>query len=345
MKKKVSLKDIAEIVGVSTATISYVLSKGEENRVSPKMAAKIKKVAKELNYQPNQIAKSLKSGRTFTIGLIVADISNPFFANIARIIEDEAKKRDYTVIFGSSDESEDKSRDLIRFLSNRQVDGFIIAPTEKSIDQIEQLKAQNIPFVLIDRYFPELETSYVVINNYQAAYDAVSRLIDTGHSSIGVISYSQGLFHMRERVRGYKRAVLDHGLNFKKTWMKEVSYANAKKEVEAAIDQLVSKRKEVSALFFATNTLAVHGLKHIDRLKLKVPDDVGVVCFDQGEAFDFYYCPLTYVKQPLVELGTAAVNILIDQISRKNKGYSRTSLEAELIVRDSCTRLEKHMDV
>jgi LacI family transcriptional regulator len=150
---------------------------------------------------------------------------------------------------------------------------------------------------------------------------------------------------MRERVRGYKRAVLDHGLNFKKTWMKEVSYANAKKEVEAAIDQLVSKRKEVSALFFATNTLAVYGLKHIDRLKLRVPDDVAVVCFDQGEAFDFYYCPLTYVKQPLVELGTAAVNILIDQISRKNKGYSQTSLEAELIVRDSCTRLEKQMNV
>src|SRR5690606_5499858 len=128
--------------------------------------------AAELNYQPNQIAKSLKSGKSFTIGLIVADISNPFFANIARTIEDEAKKDNYTVIFGSSDENAEKSKDLIDVLVKRQVDGFIIAPTENSETQIEYLIKANIPFVLIDRYFPGIESNYVVTDNHQAAYDA-----------------------------------------------------------------------------------------------------------------------------------------------------------------------------
>ena len=153
MTKRVSLKDIAKKAGVSTATVSYVLSKKENSGISAEVSEKIKKIAEELDYRPNQIAKSLQSGKTLTIGLILADISNPFFAHIARIIEDEAKKHDYTVIFGSSDENASKSRDLIQFLTNRQVDGFIIAPAEDSEKDIKLLKKQNIPFVLIDRFF------------------------------------------------------------------------------------------------------------------------------------------------------------------------------------------------
>ena len=118
MKKKVSLKDIAERVGVSTATVSYVLSKGKDSGVSEEVSKRVKQAAKELNYQPNQIAKSLKMGKTFTIGLVVADISNPFFAHIARIVEDEAAAKNYTVIFGSSDEKPKKMWRLLQYLRN-----------------------------------------------------------------------------------------------------------------------------------------------------------------------------------------------------------------------------------
>ena len=135
-KKKVGLKEIAKDAGVSIATVSYVLSKGKNSRVSVEMSKKIEKIAKDLNYQPNRIAQSLKSGKTFTIGLIVADISNPFFAHIARIIEDEASKSNYTVIFGSSDEKPDKTMHLLEFFANRQVDGFILAPSRDSKKQI-----------------------------------------------------------------------------------------------------------------------------------------------------------------------------------------------------------------
>lgn len=334
--KKVSLKDIAKEVGVSTATVSYVLSKGKDSKVSVAVSEKVKKVAKDLNYQPNQIAKSLKSGKTFTIGLIVADISNPFFAHIARIIEDEASKLNYTVIFGSSDEKHEKSWQLIQFLINRQVDGFIIAPTEGSEEQIKYLKEQDIPFVLIDRYFPDILTNYVAIDNYKAAYRAVSRLIETGNKEIGIIAYTTSLHHMRERVRGYQKAMSDNNLKIDEEWLNEINFSNIKEEVKEAIDSMLAGKKPVKAIFFATNTLAIYGLKHIARLNYKVPYDIAVLSFDEGEAFDFYYCPLTHVKQPLIDFGKHAVRILTNQISNPQLEEEQIFLDAELVIRKSC---------
>ena len=164
MEKKIALKDVAQHIGVSAALVSYVLNgKEKEARVGADMANKIRKAAIELNYQPNLIAKSLKMGKTKTIGLIVADISNPFFSSIARIIEDEAKKHGYVVIFGSSDESADKQLDLIDVFSTRLVDAFIIAPTAGTEKQIKSIINRGVPVVLMDRFFPELNVDCVHI--------------------------------------------------------------------------------------------------------------------------------------------------------------------------------------
>lgn len=339
MKRKVSLKDIAKKVGVSTATVSYVLSKDKESKVSVKVAEKVKKAAKELNYQPNQIAKSLKMGKTFTIGLIVADISNPFFSHIARKIEDEAAKSDYTVVFGSSDEKAERSWDLINFLANRQVDGFILAPTEGSEDQIKYLQEQNIPFVLIDRYFPEIDTNYVVIDNYKAAFKAVSRLIETGHKRVGMLAYLNSLHHMRDRINGYTNAMKQNQLRLDSNWLHEINFFNLENEVKSAIDKMLSGDSPVDAIFFATNTLAVTGLKYIDSLNYKIPDDLAIISFDQGEAFDFYYCPLTYVKQPLDELSINAVKVLTKQIENSSETTDKICLSAQLIIRKSCSSI------
>ncbi|MBK5191754.1 MAG: substrate-binding domain-containing protein [Flavobacteriaceae bacterium] len=337
-KKKVSLKDIAKKVGVSIATVSYVLSKDKESKVSLAVAARVKKAAKELNYQPNQIAKSLKSGKTFTIGLILADISNPFFAHIARIIEDEASKKGYTVIFGSSDEKAEKSWDLIQFLINRQVDGFIIAPTEGSQEQIKYLKNQNIPFVLIDRCFPELVTNYVIIDNFKAAFEAVDRLVKTANKKIGVIAYSTTLHHMKERIHGYYEAMHKNGLEVKKEWVKEIDFFDIKEGIKTAIDEMLMNKNPVKAILFTTNSLAIHGLKYLDELNYRVPQNISIVSFDEGEAFDFYYCPLTHIKQPLLEIGRTAVKILIEQISDPSLEEQQILMNATLIVRKSCDR-------
>ncbi|WP_343307078.1 substrate-binding domain-containing protein [Chitinophaga niabensis] len=331
MKKKVSLKDIAQEAGVSTALVSYVLTNKEEKaRVGQEMAKKIRKIARKLNYQPNHIARSLKSGRSDTIGLIVADISNPFFANIARTIEDEAKRNNYTVIFGSSDENVDKSRDLINVLLNRQVDGLILIPTEGSEQQIKNLQNQNVPFVLIDRYFPDIPASHISINNYESAYNAVTHLIKMGRQQIGMIAYKTALHHISERKRGYTEA-----LGEKKSQMKLARYSHLKEDIKLAIDQLLKARKPADALFFATNSLAIEGLKYINELGIRVPEELAVVSFDESEAFDLFYSPVTYVRQPILEMGKTAVRVLLDQIKDAEKPAELICIDTELVIRRS----------
>jgi len=320
---------------VSIATVSYVLSSAKNGRVSDEMSKKIKKVAAKRNYRPNRIAQSLKSGKTNTIGLVLADISNPFFASIARIIEDEAAKLNYTVIFGSSDEKAEKSSRLIDFLSSHQVDGFIIAPSEGSELDIKNLITQNIPFVLIDRYFPEIESNYVVVDNFKASYQAVEQLAESGKKKIAMLAYSGGLFHMEERIRGYETVLERDALSTESSLLKRIEFENIEKDVKLAIDALISSKESIDAVFFATNTLAIHGLKYLDELGFNVPNDIAIASFDESEAFDFYYCPLTHVKQPLLEMGKKAVQVLITQISNPETEVSQLSLDAKLIVRES----------
>ncbi|QMU28267.1 LacI family DNA-binding transcriptional regulator [Adhaeribacter radiodurans] len=336
MNKKVSLKDIAQQAGVSTALVSYVLSgKEKESRVGREIASKIKEIAHELNYQPNHLAKSLRSGKTHTIGLIIADISNPFFANIARIVEDEAKKFGYTVIIGSSDENPEKSWDLLNVLRNRQVDGFIIVSSENSQNQIYFLKDQHIPFVLLDRYFPDIQSDFVSINNFKAAYDAGLHLIKNGYCRIGFIGYKSELFHMQERIRGYQQALKENNLNNKKNWLKRVSIQHIEKEVRASINELTATDNGVEAIIFATYSLAVNGLKYLNELKLKVPADVAIVSFGQAEVFDLYYCPITYLHQPISDLGKTAVELLIKKLKNPDEGMRQVLMEAKLICRES----------
>src|SRR2546423_875917 len=174
MKKRTLLKDIAQYVGASTASVSYVLNNQEEQkRVGKNLSTKIRNAAKKLNYHPNQIAKSLKTNKTHTIGLIVASINYRFTTRIISSIEAEARKNNYTVIFGSSDEDPQKFSDLINVLIDRQVDGLILLAVENSEKKIKEIKKRGIPFVLVDRIFPDIKTNYVGIDNYKAAYQSV----------------------------------------------------------------------------------------------------------------------------------------------------------------------------
>ena len=330
------MKDIAQRAGVSTALVSYVLNgKEKESRVGEAIAKKIKLIARELSYQPNHLAKSLRSGKSHTIGLIIADISNPFFANIARVVEDEAKRNGYTVIIGSCDENADKSWDLLNVLINRQVDGFIIVSCEKSENQIYYLKEKNIPFVLLDRHFPDIQTDFVATNNYKASYDAGSHLVKSGYEKVGLIAYKSDMYHMAERIRGYKHALRDNGVNLVPGWLKEVRFETMEKEVKMAIDEIMSSSQKVDALIFATYGLAINGLKYINELRLKVPSDLAIVSFGQAEVFDLYYCPITYLKQPLELLGKTSVQYLIAKMKNPDEGMKQILMEAKLIARES----------
>lgn len=333
--RKISLKDIAQKAGVSTALVSYVLNgKEKESRVGQEIAFKIRQIAKDLNYQPNHLAKSLRSGKTQTIGLIIADISNPFFANVARIVEDEARNNGYKVIFGSSDENADKSWDLLMTLINSQVDGFIIVSSENSEKQVHYLKEKNIPFVLLDRHFPEIQNDFVVINNFKASYDAGSHLIANGYQRIGMIAYKSQLFHMQERMRGYLHSLRENSLTYDDL-LKEVRLEHVEREVKMAIDEMLRTELSVDAIIFATYSLAVNGLKYLNKLNLKIPSDLAIVSFGQAELFDLYYCPITYLRQPIGNLGKAAVELLVKKLNNPEEGMQQILMEAKLIIKDS----------
>ena len=324
MAKKVSIKDIAIKVGVSTALVSYTLNGLEkEKRVGSEIAEKIRAAANELKYQPNQIARSLRKGTTNTIGLIVADISNPFFGQLARVIEDEAARFNYTVIFGSSDEDCSKSSTLMEALLNRQVDGLLITPSEGGSEQIQSLIKRDIPFVLIDRYFPDVSTNHVVLDNFMATWNAVSCLVSKGYNKIGMIVYKSSLVHMQERIRGYRKAMKENGYA-KEILIKEVRYNHLKSDVDVIMDDLLAEKK-IDALLFATNALSIYGLYAIRKFNIKVPEDLAIIGFDGHEVFDFFQPTISYIKQPLEEMAKESVKILLEQI----KGSDKT-IHAEL---------------
>jgi len=338
MKEKTLLKDIAKHVGVSTALVSYVINnKEKEARVGQEMVKKIRQAVIDLNYQPNLIAKSLKSGKTKTIGLIVADISNPFFSAIARIIEDEARKLGYVVIFGSSDESAEKSQELINVFLNRQVDAFIIAPAANTENQILALQKSKIPVVLIDRYFSDLPVDKVHINNASVSERAVDYLIEQGRKHIAMLTYKTNLPHLEERKMGYKKALRKHRLKFDKGLIREAAYADLESDVNQQMRAILQRRPKADAIFFATNSLAVAGLRAINAMGVKVPQDLAIVTFDQGEAFDFFYAPLSYIFQSLEEIGQHAVELLVGRINQKSKKtkYTTIVVDAKLIIRNS----------
>jgi LacI family transcriptional regulator len=334
MEKRVSIKDIARHLGVSTALVSYVLN-NKSDRVSVEMAEKIRQAARALNYRPNLIARSLQSGKTNTLGLIVADISNPFFSQIARIVEDEAKNWGYTVIFGSNDESVEKSQALLDTLLNRQVDALIIAPAEFTEEQLKALQEKNIPFVLIDRYFNDIRANCVRIDNYKAAYSAVEYLIRTGGTRIGMLAYETGMQHITDRIRGYQDALKDGGIGFRDEWLIRASYQHLEEEAVLGMQRLLLPAPAVDGFFFATNSLAIQGIRQVIQQKIKVPDELAIISMDEADAFDFFYSPITFVKQSLEDIGKQAVRLALDNIARQGNAPAEVLVDARLVVRES----------
>ena len=338
MQKRTSLKDIALKVGVSTALVSSVINgkgKGNGIRVRDEVANKIRQTAEELGYQPNEIARSLKKGATKTLGLIVADISNPFFGYLARCIENEAIKFGYIVIIGSSDEEVQKSDLIISNFLKRQVDGLIIVPAEGTNGQIKNLIQNKIPLVLVDRFFPEISASYVVLNNYQATFDATSHLLKKGFKRIAIVAYKTSLIHMKERVRGYLDAMKSYNLS-DSICVIEINSKNSKTEINKACTDFLIKNRDRDAIIFSTNLLSVQGLFCMNENKVRIPEDLGFIGFDGGDCFDLFYSPITYIKQPIEQLANEAVKTLMDYLSNtKSPKISQVILESKLIIRNS----------
>lgn len=340
--KKVSISDIARKAGVSVSTVSFVMNdKAVKMRISREVIEKVENVAREMGYRPNQLARGLRTGKTKTIGLIVENISNAFFATLAKTIEDEAKKYDYKVVYCSTDNDEEKARELINMLSQRQVDGYIITPTLNLAGEIQKLQAENKPVVLIDRYFPEhVEIPAVLVDNYEGVAKGMESLIEKGYRKIALVTIEADMAHMKDRLQAYYDVMNRHGIAAGDQLVKIVPYhMGRERSLDQIMDLLEGAGTTMDAVFFLTNYLGVLGIEAIKRRQIKVPEQLAVLCFDDNDIFRLYTPTISVIRQPIEAIGQQAMSALIERLKHTNgevfPQMDPVQLTTELITRES----------
>jgi len=334
--KKITIKDIATEAQVSISTVSFVINdKGEKMGISPAVIKKVQQVAEKLNYRPSMIATSLRTGKTRSIGLIVEDISNQFFAHLARVIEDEAKRIDYRVFYCSTGGNDDRSEELIHSLLQANVDGFIVTPTQNLEQSIELLLKLKKPVVLIDRYFPGQRVSHVVMDNYEAANSATKFLINKGCENIAVVNISSEMVQMKLREDGYRDALKEIE-NYNPALVLHMDYNTSEETRIAGIVSFLEKNANIDAVLFLTNYIALAGLQAFREMGIRIPEDVSVISFDDHDSFKLHTPTISVIAQPIEEIAVKSIQLLMSQMTDMEKFEVEKSLKkGKLIVRES----------
>jgi LacI family transcriptional regulator len=335
--KNITISDIARELGVSTALVSLVLSgKSLEYRISEKAAKKVIETAKRLGYLPNFMAKALRTGKSGVLGLIVADISNPFFAKIAREIENEACKIGYQVMFASSDEDKDKFEDLGNTFIIRQVDGLIIAPVSDSQEVVSDWHARGVPIVFVDRYFSSLDIPYAVTDNFDASYQITTHIRERGFKKIAFIGKKTNVSTFMDREEGFISAAENTVLSKVDYDIFQLDNHNWAVELESMIRSILDEGYDI--IYFTQNMLGISGLKILNDLGAKIPEDIAVISFDSTDVFLFNRPVITCFEQPLEELARSALSAMSALITNGEPDAAKSSvkLKGTLVHGNSC---------
>lgn len=337
MKKKVlSIIDIAKQLNVSQSTVSFILNgKSKERRISDQTTQKVLKFIEEVGYKPNLLARSLRTGKTNIIGLMVESISNPFFANVARLIEENAYKNGYKILYCSTENDPAKARELIQMFKDRHIDGYIITPTEGMKDDIDKLVSGGASVILFDRYFEDGINDYVILDNFQSTYNAVNHLVEQDYNEIGFITINSLQSQMQARLHGYEKAADDNGLTH---YVKEVGFNLDDDNIVEHIVDFIRRKKKLNAIIFATNYLGINGLKAIRQMQLSIPSDIAVISFDDHVVFELHTPAITCIAQPIKAMSVQLINILMYKLASKNVIHQKITLPGALIVRASSIR-------
>ncbi len=331
---KAKLKDIAEKTGLSLMTVSRALNSPKS--VKQQTRQRVLRVVKQLNYHPNHIARSLVKGRTQTIGLLIPDISNRFFPAVVRGGEELADEKGYHFLLCHTREEQDKEAEEIETLLGMRVDGLIIAPANSNDanGNYQRLKRSKVPFVLIDRYWQGTDCSYVVCRDRLGAEQATSHLIELGHKRIGHLAGPFCISTAENRLKGYKRALKQHGMRSERELIVE---AGVDKEAGyQAMGKLLALKKRPSAVFAFNDELAMGAIKAAEAKGLKLPQDISLIGFSDLPEAAMLKTPLSTVRQPKEEVGRLAMEILLAKIESKAKVEQQITLDTELVIRGSC---------
>ncbi|MEN0053748.1 MAG: LacI family DNA-binding transcriptional regulator [Mucilaginibacter sp.] len=335
INKKLSIKDIAKLTNTSITTVSFVLN--GKGRISKEISKKILDVAAKNGYEPNRMAVGLRTGVSKVIGLVVETIGGVFFGEMAKVIEEEAEKEGYRIIYCSTNNNIQKGKDVIKMLSQQLVDGYIVTPMKGLEKDIQNLIANEKPVVLIDGYFPGLDIPYVLVDNYNSAFNAVDHLLHAGYKNVGLVTADLDLVQLQDRAQGYKDALKAHHIKEDKKLVFKLPFQAGKEESIKAIKAFIEQHKQMDALFFTTNYLGTMGLECIQELQLSIPNDLAVVSFDDNEVFSLYPPGITTVRQPTYEIAKSAIDLLLSQMNGDKDDISKVKLRipSQLIQRGS----------
>ena len=330
---KVTLATIAKKAGFSTITVSRALNNKPD--INTQTKEKILTIAKELGYTPNLLAKSLKAGKTRTIGVIVSDISNPFFSLVIKGIEDFLRKKGYSFILGNSDEDYKRETEAIRLMIQKRVDGILITPVEKETPDLTYLTKRSIPCVLVARFVRGTNLNYVVSNDMLGSLLATEHLIHLGHRRILYLAGPVYVTTTQERLDGYKNALEKNGIAINPEL---IQYTNAKMEDGYnLIRKAISKNLQFTAVSTFNDYLAAGTIKALQELNMKIPEDIAIIGYDDIEFASLFAVPLSTVRIPCYELGFRAAEILIHNIENSSESSKPQGvvLNPELIIRNS----------
>lgn len=331
-KSKLTIRDVARAAGASPSTVSRVMTGSAF--VSPAKREAVLRAMKALNYRPNLVARSLKTATTLNIGLIITDIQSPFYSAAAKGVQDRLLDEGYSALLCDTLEDPDRELHYFRNLQDKGVDGIIFAPTGGNVSYICSLLASGLPLVQIDRKVVS-EASVVLVDNFAAAYGAVTHLISRGHRRIGLIAFHQEVTPGIERLRGYQQALADAGIPCDGTYLRrglptsDAGYRMTREIMESA--------QPPTALFAMNSRLGIGMLRALRDRGLSIPGDVAVVVFDDIEAFSLMTPPITAVMHPAYDIGYQAADLLLMAI--KNRAHPppprEVILPTRLIVRAS----------
>lgn len=328
-----SIRDVASHAGVSTATVARVLSGGTP--VSDGLADRVRQAVRELNYVPNGVARSLSRGRTHLLGLLVADIANPFSAQVARGLEDEAAQHGYHVLVGSSDFVPDREGQLLESFAARTVDGVALVSVSGPTEAMQRLQETGIPLVFVDRRPSDgVRAPVIRTDNLTAAHDAVQYLIGLGHEDLAMVSGPPTLPTASQRLRGFRTACEEAGLVVRDECIRE-GFLGVDGGYRAMCEVLALDPVP-TAVFSFNNLLAVGGLRALREAGANVPDDVSLITFDDMDLFPFVDPPITAIAQPAYQIGVEAARALMKLLADDPFVPREVVLPTEFRLRSSC---------
>lgn len=326
-------KDVAELAGVSPAVVSYVLN-GGPRRVAPATRARVVAAIEQLGYRPNGIARSLRVNRTMTLGLVVPDMSNPFFAELARAVEEAAFDAGYTLLIGNATENQARQTAYVHTFLERQADGLLLVPAHGPVACLPELRESGKQWVVLDRRIPSLdEVSQILVDNRGGAAAATRHLLQHGRRRVACIAGPRDVMPTTDRVAGWRHALTEAGMRPTRTLIRHVAFGR-RPGYHAAKDLFAERRPD--AVFVASDEQALGVLRALAELGLTCPDDVAVASFD-GIAPAAYSVPaLTTMAQPFGQMGRQALARLLERMADPDAKAAVTVLPVSLVARGSC---------